>query len=71
MGPGLRGCDLPRNEPFLSCSKPLFQSEAKCEAIDMKMFLYSHANITHFHKIGFCTKPRSKNKSFTNSEEAH
>ena len=32
--------------------KPLFQSEAKCEAIDMKMILYSHANKTHFHS--FC-----------------
>ena len=28
--------------------KPLFQSEAKCEAIDMKMSFYSHANKTHF-----------------------
>ena len=27
--------------PFLSCPKPLFQSEAKCEAIDMKMIFYS------------------------------
>ena len=25
---------------------------AKCEAIDMKMILYSHANKTHFHS--FC-----------------
>ena len=30
--------------------KPLFQSEAKCEAIDMKMICYSH---TLKHKKGF------------------
>ena len=34
-----------------TCLKPLFQSEAKCEAIDMKMILYSHANKTHFHSF--------------------
>ena len=27
-----------RNKPFLSCLKPLFQSEAKCKAIDMKNY---------------------------------
>ena len=32
------------NRPFLSCPKPLFQSEAKCEAIDVKNNFYSHAN---------------------------
>ena len=26
--------------------------EAKCEAIDTIMILYSHANKTHFHKKG-------------------
>ena len=26
------------NKPFPSCPKPLFQSQAKCETIDMKMF---------------------------------
>ena len=31
-------------------SKPLFQSEAKCKAIDMKIIFYSHA---HFYKKGF------------------
>ena len=30
------------NGPFLSCPKPMFQSEAKCEAIDVKMISYSH-----------------------------
>ena len=33
---------------FPSCLKPLFQSEAKFKAIDMKMIFYSHANKTHF-----------------------
>ena len=33
--------------------QPLFQNEAKCEAIDMKMSYYSHVNKTHFHKKGF------------------
>ena len=32
------------------CLKPLFQSEAKCEAIDIKMIFHSHANKTHFPK---------------------
>ena len=41
------------NRLFQSCPNPLFQSEAKCEAIDMKMMSYSHANKTHFHKKGF------------------
>ena len=38
------------NRPFASCPKPLFHNEAKCEAIDMKVFFYSHANKTFFHK---------------------
>ena len=37
-----------RNRPFRNCLKPRFQSEAKCEAIDMKMIFDSHANKTHF-----------------------
>ena len=41
------------NGPFLSWSKPLFQSEANCEAIDLKMSFYSHANETHLHKKDF------------------
>ena len=42
------------NSPFPSCLKPLFQSEAKCEAIDTKMSFYSHAGkLTHFHNKGF------------------
>ena len=30
---------------------PKSQSEAKCEAIDMKMIFYSYADKIHFHKI--------------------
>ena len=33
-----------------SCLKSLLQSGANCEAIDLKMMFYSHANKTHFHK---------------------
>ena len=42
------------NRPFPSCTKPLFQSEAKYEAIDVKMVFYFDADkMTHFHKRGF------------------
>ena len=33
----------PRNRPFLGFPKPLFESEAMCEAIDMEMIFKSHA----------------------------
>ena len=36
-------CYLPIKRPFPSGLKPLFQREAKCGAIDMKMSFYSHA----------------------------
>ena len=39
--------------PLFSCPKPLFKSDAKWEAIDMKMCFYSHVNNTHFHEKGF------------------
>ena len=39
-----KGRKGPENEWDGSCLKPLFQSEAKCEAIDMKMIFHSHAN---------------------------
>ena len=48
------------NRPFPSCSKPFFQSEAICKAIDMRMFFYSHANQTPFHKGGFALNLVSK-----------
>ena len=47
-------CNLDRYDFYLISkgyiSKPLFQSKAKCEAIDMNFFYYySHANETHFY----------------------
>ena len=55
---------------FPSSPHPLFQSEAKCKAIDMKMILYSHPNKTHF--------PRKvlqlacfERESFWNTEMTH
>ena len=44
-------CQLPISELVQASSK--FQSEAKCEAIDMKVSFYSHANKTRLHKKGF------------------
>ena len=42
------------NRPFASSKKSHFQSEAKCEAIDMKMIFNNYdANKTHFHNKGF------------------
>ena len=41
------------NRPFPSSKKSHFQSEAKCEAIDMKMIFNYDANQTHFHNKGF------------------
>ena len=40
------------NGSFQCCPKPLFQSEAKCKAIDVKCICYFHANETHFLKNG-------------------
>ena len=36
------------NRPFPSWTKPLFQSEVKCDSIGMKMIFYSHTNKTPF-----------------------
>ena len=41
------------NRPFPSSKKPHLQSEAKCEAIDVKMIFNYDANKTHFHNKGF------------------
>ena len=41
------------NRPFPSSKKSHFQSEAKCEAIVMKMIFNYDANKTHFHNKGF------------------
>ena len=47
-----RGCkNQEQANPELS--QAFFQSEAKCEAIDMKTIFYSHASKTHFHKNVF------------------
>ena len=44
---------IPVRRSFLSCLNPVFRSEAKSKAIDVKMNFYSHVNKTHFHKKGF------------------
>ena len=44
------------NSPFPSFLKPLFQSEAKCKAIDMEIIFYFHVNLTHFYKKGFALR---------------
>ena len=48
----------------------LFQSEAKCKAIDIKCICYFHANETHFLKKGFAVGLVSK-VSLWNSEMAY
>ena len=50
--------------PFPSVPKPLFQSEAKCEAIDMKRIFNYPANKTHFHNKGFAPSLVSKVRGF-------
>lgn len=52
------------NRPFPSCAKPLFQSEANCETIDMKMFFYSRVNEAHFHNKGFAPNVVLKVRAF-------
>ena len=42
--------DKSNTRRFPSCLKPLFQSEAKCDAIDKNMILYSRVNEAHFQK---------------------
>ena len=54
----------PLLRPLLSCPKSLFQCEAKFEAIDMEMIIYSHSIKTHFHKKRFCSQPRFYSESF-------
>ena len=41
------------NRPFPSSKKSHFESEAKCEAIDVKMIFNNDANKTDFHGKGF------------------
>ena len=52
------------NRPFPSSKKSHFQSEAKCEAIDMKMIFNYDANKTHFHNKGFALSLVLKVKFF-------
>ena len=50
--------------------KPLFQNEAKCKAIDMKMNFYSQQIKNHFYEIGLTLSLVLKNGSSWNSEMA-
>ena len=60
------------SKPFPSCIKPLFQSEAKYEAIDVRMVFNSDADKTHFHKKGFAPSLVLKVRVFgTGSEMAY
>jgi len=52
------------NRPFPSRPKPVFQSEVKYKAIDMKISFYPHANETHFHKKGFALGLVLKERAF-------
>ena len=52
------------NRPFPSSKKSHFQSEAKCEAIDMKMIFNYDANKTHFYNKGFALSLVLKVKFF-------
>ena len=48
---GIVSGDAPGKLPYI---KPMFQSAAKWEIIDMKMFFFHfHTNKTHFHNQGF------------------
>ena len=69
------------NRPFPSSKKSHLQSEAKCEAIDMKMIFNYDANKTHFHNKGFALslglrvrftaiKPKSGQNDGNNLENA-
>ena len=56
MGDVINCCLIDR--PFPSGPKSLFQSEAKCYAIDLRTIFYSHVNNTRFHKKEFALGPR-------------
>ena len=44
------------NRPFSGGPEPLFQSKAKCKAIDMEMiFIPTSAKETYYHKKGFAS----------------
>ena len=46
--------------PFSNFPKPLFQSEANCEAIGMTMNSHPRSNKTHYRKKGFALSIVSK-----------
>ena len=52
------------NRPFPSSKTSHFQSEAKCEDIDMKMIFNYDANKTHFHNKDFALSLVLKVKFF-------
>ena len=52
------------NRPFPSSKKSHFQSETKCEAIDMKMSFDYDANKTHFQNKGLALSLVLKVKFF-------
>ena len=56
--------NTPLNRPFPSSKKSHFQSETKCEAIDMKMSFNYDANKTHFQNKGFALSLVLKVKFF-------
>ena len=57
--------------PFSSSKKSHFQSEAKCEAIDVKMIFNYDANKTHFHNKGFALSLVLQSEISWNSEMAY
>ena len=63
--------------PFVRINRPFpssithFQSEAKCEAIDMKMIFNYDANKTHFHNKGFALSLVLQSEISWNSEMAY
>ena len=63
-GFGLYGNGGSTNRPFPSSKNSHFQSEAKCEAIDMKMIFNYDANKTHFHNKDFALSLVLKVKFF-------
>ena len=68
LAKGPESTSLIINTPFLSCHKPLFHIEAKCQAIDTKMIFCSDANKTDFHKKGFPLSLALKVRVFGNRE---
>ena len=65
-------CCFRINSPFPSCLKPLYQSEAWCTTIHMKMSLiYMHVNEISFSYEKMGTKTRFEEEAKGNSEMAY